>query len=107
MDQTVIRRPLTAEDRVRARVSPSRICDGQSGTGTGFSPSSSVFLYQYHHSTRAPYSYIIWGKTNRSVRGRSSETRSRPIDEKRTPADIAGKSLQLYSVTLHAYSLEH
>jgi hypothetical protein len=35
--------PLTAEAWVRDRVSPHEICAGQSGTGTGFSPNSSVF----------------------------------------------------------------
>jgi hypothetical protein len=53
MAQAVIRRPLTVEAQVRLRVSPCRICDGQSGTGTGFSPSNSVFPYQVH-STGAP-----------------------------------------------------
>jgi hypothetical protein len=40
MAQVVSRRPLTAEARVRSRVNPRGICGGQSGTGTGFSPSS-------------------------------------------------------------------
>jgi hypothetical protein len=57
MAQVVGRWPLTAEARVRARVDPYWICGGQSGTGAGFSPSSSVFLYQYH-STIALYSSI-------------------------------------------------
>jgi hypothetical protein len=48
MTQVVSRRPLTAEARVRARVNPRGICGGQIGTGTGFSPSSSVFPCQYH-----------------------------------------------------------
>jgi hypothetical protein len=51
--QAVSRRPPTAEARVRYRVSPCGIFGGQSGTGTGFSPSASVFPYQFH-STGAP-----------------------------------------------------
>jgi hypothetical protein len=63
MAQVVSRRPLTAEARVRARVNPCEICGGQSGTGTGFSPSSSVFPCQYH-STVALQTHIIWGMRN-------------------------------------------
>jgi hypothetical protein len=53
MAQAVSRRPLTAEARVRSRASLCGICDGQSDTGTGFSPSTSVFPCQFH-STGAP-----------------------------------------------------
>jgi hypothetical protein len=54
MAQAVSRRPLTAEARVRSRVSPYGICGRQSGTGTtGLSPSTSVFPCQFH-STGAP-----------------------------------------------------
>jgi hypothetical protein len=47
MAQVVNRRPLTAEARVRTRVNLCGICGGQIVTGTGFSPSSSVFPCQY------------------------------------------------------------
>jgi hypothetical protein len=53
MAQVVSLRPLTAEARVRSRVSPCGICGGQSGTGTGFSPSTLVFPCQFHF-TGAP-----------------------------------------------------
>ena len=48
MAQAVSRRPLSAEARVRSRVSPCEIRGGQSGTGTGFSPSTSAFYCQFH-----------------------------------------------------------
>jgi hypothetical protein len=53
MAQAVSRRPPAAEARVRSRVTPCGICGGQSDTGTGFSPSTSGFPYQFH-STGAP-----------------------------------------------------
>jgi hypothetical protein len=63
MAQVVSRRPLTAETRVRDQVCSCGICGGQSGTGTGFSRSLSVFACQYH-STVADQTHIIWGMRN-------------------------------------------
>jgi hypothetical protein len=48
MAQAVTIWPLTAEARVLARISLCGNCGGQSGTGTGFSPMSLVFVCQYH-----------------------------------------------------------
>jgi hypothetical protein len=64
MAQAVSRRPLTAEVRFRAWLSPCVICCGRSDTGTGFSPSSSVFPCQCH-SSMTPYSYNTWSMISR------------------------------------------
>jgi hypothetical protein len=63
MAQVVSRRSLTAEAQVSARVNLCGVCGRQSGTGTGFSPSSSVFSCQ-HHSTVALQTHIIWEMRN-------------------------------------------
>jgi hypothetical protein len=64
MAQVVSRRPLIAEAAVHARVNPYRICTGQSGTGTGFSPSSSVSPVNISFHRRSPNPCIIWGMRN-------------------------------------------
>jgi hypothetical protein len=60
MGQAVSRRPLTAEARVRALVSPCGVCGGKSDTGTGFSLSSWAFPCQCH-STVALHTHISSG----------------------------------------------
>jgi len=50
--RAVSHRPTPAEAQVRLHFSPCEIRGGQSGNGTCFSPSTSVFLRQYH-STNA------------------------------------------------------
>ena len=57
MAQAVSRRLITAESRVQFQARPCEICGGKSGTGTGFSPNTSVFPCQ-SHSTGATYSFV-------------------------------------------------
>jgi hypothetical protein len=54
MAQGVGRRFLITDSRVRSQASPCEICGKQICIGTIFSPSTLVFLSQYH-STNAPY----------------------------------------------------
>jgi hypothetical protein len=65
-------RPLNAEIRVCAQVSPCGICGRQDGNETIFSPSSSAFPFLYH-LTFVPHSYIC-EINNRLIGGRSSGT---------------------------------
>jgi hypothetical protein len=53
MAPAVSRRPFTTEARFLSVVSPCGICGVKSDTGTGLSPSTSVFPCQFH-STVAP-----------------------------------------------------
>ena len=57
--QSFSRRRVTSEDRFRPWTTSCEIYGGQSGTGKEFSPSSSVFLSQYH-SNSALHSYSSW-----------------------------------------------
>jgi hypothetical protein len=80
MAQAVSSRPLIAEARILARVSPV-ICGGQIGTGTGFSPSFSLFPV----IIIPPWLFVLifhWGMNSRPVGGHGSETYSHPIDMK-------------------------
>jgi hypothetical protein len=54
MAQAVLRRPFTAAAWVRAQVNPV----GQSGNGTGFSPTSSVFPCQCHFTVGSTFQKI-------------------------------------------------
>jgi hypothetical protein len=65
MAQAVSSQPLTVEVQVRAWVSPHGFCGGQSGTETGFSPSSLVFPCHYH-SIMALHTVIGWYHTGLS-----------------------------------------
>jgi hypothetical protein len=50
MAQVVSHQPLTTDTRVQSQGSQCGICGGQSGTGTSFSPSTSIFT-RYYKST--------------------------------------------------------
>jgi hypothetical protein len=87
MAQVVSRRPLIAEALVRSRVSPCGICGGQSGTGTGFSPSSLVLPLCGIPPWLSTLLYNL-GMNKRPVGGHSSETQSRPIAANSRPPGV-------------------
>lgn len=67
--EAVGRRPLSGDARVRSHLSPCEIFDGRSGTGKGFSPSTSVFPFQYPSANALCYSASVCCFTR--ARGRS------------------------------------
>jgi hypothetical protein len=79
MSHAVSCRFLTAESRLHIQVSRYGVCGGQRGTGTGFSPSPSVFPCQYH-SAAAPYSLMHYLGVGQWVRLRMQcQRNSQPI----------------------------
>jgi hypothetical protein len=74
MAEVVSCRPVTTDAQFCAWVSPCGICCGQSGTGTCFFLSFSVFHLSVSLHRGFLYSYIIWGMNIRPVSGCSSET---------------------------------
>jgi hypothetical protein len=76
--QAVSHRSLNPEPRVRARVSPCRICKGESGNVTCFfSPSSLVFACQYQ-SIAATYSLVCYVGNEQWTWRRSQCHRNKP-----------------------------
>jgi hypothetical protein len=75
----IIRRPLTAEARICARVSHVGFMVDKVALGQDFFSEFFGFLVSvsFHLS---PCSYITWGMNSRPVGGRSSETSSHPND---------------------------
>jgi hypothetical protein len=61
MAQAVSRRPLTADARLRVRISPCGICGRQSGIGTSLTPSFKGFLCQYNF-TMAHHTHVSSGE---------------------------------------------
>jgi hypothetical protein len=64
--------PLTMKARVLSWVSACGICGGQSGTGTGFAPSTSAFPCQFH-SIGAP---LLGKKEKKKKREREREKKT-------------------------------
>jgi len=80
-----------AVDGVRFRASPFENFGGQSRTGTGYSPTTSVFPCQYH-STIATYSLIHSSFPHRQNTIRSIINRPIPVAA-RSKARVCGRSL--------------
>jgi hypothetical protein len=99
MARAVSRRPVTAEARTLALVSPCGICGGRSGTKTGFLLVSSAFPCQ-HYSTVAVHTHITCEMNNRPVGGCSSETSSHAIGMKSNM--VLNLRYQVKAVPLHA-----
>jgi hypothetical protein len=68
MVQAASRQPFTAEAWARARLSPFGICGEQSGTGSCFSPSSSVLTCQYHSTVALHTSKMCFLNTDQENR---------------------------------------
>ena len=58
MAQVVGHQPFTTETQFQTQASPCKISGECRGTGTGFSPNTSVFTCEYH-STNVPHTHSI------------------------------------------------
>jgi hypothetical protein len=76
--EAVSRWRVTAEERVRSQLSPFEIRSGETDTGTGFCPSTSVFPRHYHSSNAACsslFTYCCYQKEKRAKPGNIPKSR--------------------------------
>jgi hypothetical protein len=71
MAQVVSRLPLTLDSRIRDRSVHVEFVVNKVALGRFFFSNS---VLRSHHSSVAPYAYVIWGITSRPFGGRSSDT---------------------------------
>jgi hypothetical protein len=91
-------RPHTAEVCVECQARVCEVCGEQSGTRTGFSPSTSSFLCPYY-SFRAPYSFLSYCYSYKKS-GRSLGT----FKQSNAVSHIGGHWTEKYFVIRRRYS---
>jgi hypothetical protein len=98
MAQAASHRPLTAEARVRSRVSPCWVCGGQSDTGTGFprvhrfSPVNSIPpVFHYKEKRRNLIIFITRLHNKPQGCGESVESAAGPSRKKNNNKQTAAK----------------
>jgi len=107
MPQAVSRRLFTVEARVQSTTSPCEVCNGRSGTGTGFSGSTSFFslLLSFHQCSTLIFTYTLL------LRGQTGKAGNLPkisalseIGKLSVVSPLKDESPQPYRLQRYAYS---